>query len=146
MRVRQEAQFELAERGEPAIQVLAGVARRHSNQLARLHAIWGMGQLGRGLNHVTEPILPLLNDPDAEIRAQTAKVLGETYVAKALVPLMKALGDSSLRMRFFAAQSLGKLGNKEAVAPLLAMLRENADQDVFLRHAGVMGLVGTAEK
>src|SRR5260370_31023667 len=45
MRVRQEAQFELAERGEPAIQVLAGVARRHSNQLARLHAIWGLGQI-----------------------------------------------------------------------------------------------------
>lgn len=159
-RVRQEAQFEMVNRvfavgehGHPAaeggrkyVDALLEIALKSHNQLARLHAIWGMGQLGRGLNHITEPILPLLNDPDAELRAQTAKVLGETYVAKAAGALTKALGDSSLRVRFFAAQSLGKLGNKDAVAPLLAMLRENADQDVFLRHAGVMGLIGTADK
>ena len=44
MRVRQEAQFALVDRG--AVATLAMVAWRDQG-LARLHAIWGLGQLGR---------------------------------------------------------------------------------------------------
>ena len=50
------------------------------------------------------------------------------------------LRDESPRVRFFAAQSLGKLKAQGAVEPLFALLRENADQDVFLRHAAVLAL------
>ena len=46
-RVRQEAQFALAEKGPDAIDTLTGLARNHKNQLARLHALWGLGQIGR---------------------------------------------------------------------------------------------------
>ena len=45
MRVRQEAQFALADRGPQAIKALAIVARNNANPLARLHAIWGLGQI-----------------------------------------------------------------------------------------------------
>lgn len=155
-RVRLEAQFELADRalaiqgsGKEYMDAMIKVAQQSTNQMARIHALWGLGQVGRRgppLNNLLKPIISLLSDSDAEVRAQTAKVLGDAHVGDAVDGLLKALTDSNLRVRFFAAQSLGKLGDPKSVEPLLAMLRENADQDPFLRHAGVMGLVVTADK
>jgi quinoprotein glucose dehydrogenase len=155
-RVRLEAQFEMADRavagrGDSAeyISTMIGVAQKGSNQMARIHALWGLAQIGSHGQRFAEqltPIISVLEDQDAEIRAQIARALGDAHVANALDGLVKDLIDSNLRVRFFAAQSLGKLGNPKAVEPLLAMLRENADHDPFLRHAGVMGLVGTADK
>jgi quinoprotein glucose dehydrogenase len=154
-RVRQEAQFEIVDRAlapdaKPAVsleymRVLQQVALKGDNSLARLHALWGLGQIDRAIGGLLDPILPLLADNDAEVRAQTAKILGDARFGRATDGLIKTLRDPDLRVRFFAAEGLGKLGNKKAVAPLLAMLRENADSDPFLRHAGVMGLVGTAD-
>ena len=148
MRVRQEAQFALADRGPQAIKTLAGVAARHSNPLARLHAIWGLGQIAQRPNPnveckpeaALEPLLPLLDDSDSEVRAQAAKVIGERRFLKGHDGLIKLLSDVSPRVRFFAAMSLGKLGRREALPAILAMLRQNADQDPYLRHAGVMAL------
>ncbi|HWF18357.1 MAG TPA: HEAT repeat domain-containing protein, partial [Verrucomicrobiae bacterium] len=155
-RVRQEAQFELAARasaampisdeGRKCLDALTRTALGNSNQLARLHGIWGLGQIARKSKDALNPILPLLTDNDSEVRAQAAKVLGDDRVAGAFTGLTNSLADQNLRVRFFAAQGLGKLGNPAAVKPLLAMLRENLDQDVFLRHAGVMGLLGCADK
>src|SRR5688572_25533053 len=45
MRVRQESQFELVNRGEKGGDVLAKVAKSNDSQLARIHAIWGLTQL-----------------------------------------------------------------------------------------------------
>ncbi len=166
-RVRQEAQFELVDRALSAaakntsdfVDALTQTALKNPDALARLHGIWGLGQLAVANNersvssasptsgkNVLPPILPLLADSDAEVRAQTAKVLGDARLSTAFAGLTHLLIDPSLRVRFFAAQSLGKLGNHDAVAPLATMLRENADKDVFLRHAGVMGLLGTADQ
>src|SRR5262249_34242924 len=75
-RIRQEAQFALAERDtKEADEALLRVAHESNDQLARLHAIWGLGQRA---NHTGVPPLvqKLLADPDAEVRAQVAKVLG----------------------------------------------------------------------
>src|SRR5206468_1790119 len=47
LRVRQEAQFELADRGVAALKTLFGIARQNPNQLARLHAIWAIDQIFR---------------------------------------------------------------------------------------------------
>ncbi len=47
MRVRQAAQFALAEKGGAAIPAFVGVAREGTNRLARFHAVWGLGQVGR---------------------------------------------------------------------------------------------------
>ncbi len=141
-RVRQEAQFALVEKGPEIIPNLSVVAgNKNNHQLSRLHAIWGLGQLGRKTPRALDPLLPLLTDKDGEVRAQSAKVLGEARDARAFDGLVKLLADESLRVRFFAAMSLGKIGKKEAVAPVLAMLADNADQDQYLRHAGVMALV-----
>ena len=148
MRVRQEAQFALAERGD--WKTLAGAAAHSDHPLARLHAIWGLGQVanfrfpdGHPLNPAAlEPVVALLGDGDAEVRAQAAKVCGEGHAAKAFDGLVRQLKDESARVRSFAAISLGKLGRDAAAPALITMLRENADKDPVVRHAGVMGLVG----
>ena len=80
MRVRREAQFALADRGKSAIPVLAGATKSDQPQLARLHAIWGLGQIGRTRPARMNPFSALLDDKDAEVRAQAAKVLGDGKV------------------------------------------------------------------
>jgi quinoprotein glucose dehydrogenase len=149
MRVREEAQFALADRGGSAIKSFIGVAREKSNQLARLHAIWGIGQVAcrndvpgsqteavAGLDQLVE----LLNDPDAEVRAQSAKVLGDCHYPKAYDGLQKLLRDPYPRAQFFSALGLGKLRQRNAIPAIVAMLRENSDRDPYLRHAAVMAL------
>ncbi len=76
LRVRQEAQFALAGRGSASIPLLAKVAKEDKNPLARLHAIWGLGQLGRRGEKVREPLRALLADSNAEVRRQSARALG----------------------------------------------------------------------
>ena len=135
--------------GAEANRSLARVAASSGDLLARLHAIWGLGQLGRiqldgkqlGLWDV---LGPLLDDRQAEVRAQAARVLGEVREPKAFDGLVARLDDASPRVRSFAAIALGKLGRPEAVGPLLAMLRADGGKDAVLRHAAVMGLVGSA--
>ncbi|MBL9170297.1 MAG: HEAT repeat domain-containing protein [Verrucomicrobiales bacterium] len=146
MRVRLEAQFALAERG--AATVLTRVLQDSSHRLARLHAIWGVGQLARKAASAATPLTGVLSDRDPEVRAQAAKVLGEARCLAAFEALAARLKDENPRVRFFAALSLGKLGRIEAIGPLLGMLRENTGNDPYLRHAGVMGLagMGTPEK
>jgi len=134
LRVRQAAQFELAAQGKDA--VLAAAAQGGRGPM-RLHGIWGLGQLRR-----VEALRPLLGDPDAEVRAQAAKVLGDLRAGEGLLPLLK---DASPRVRFFAAIALGKSGRKDAAAPVLDLLRENDDRDPFLRHAGVAALAQIGE-
>jgi quinoprotein glucose dehydrogenase len=143
MRVRQEAQFALADRGDKALSVLQKVASSGHPPRARRHAIWGLGQIGRKLPEALKLILPLTRDADAEIRAQSAKVLGDGGFGPARDALVELLRDPEPRVRFFAALALGKLGSSTvSTAAVLQMLRDNADKDPFLRHAGVMTLAG----
>lgn len=148
-RVRQEAQFALADKGVSSINTLVSVARRNRNSLARLHAIWGIGQVNSKfkaqnssaeISAAMDALVLLLGDEDAQVKAQSAKVLGDARFAKAYEALNGLLGDSSPRVRFFAAMSLGKLGRREAVPAIFSLLRANTDTDPYLRHAGVMAL------
>ena len=132
-RIRLSAQQELVRRGEA--ELLAALARDRSQPLIpRLHAVWGLGQLGAPSD------LAWAEGDEPELRAQLAKVAGEAGGERWAEDLIRWLDDESPRVRFFAAQSLGKLGAREAVEPLFALLRENADRDVFLRHAAVLAL------
>ncbi len=142
-RVRLEAQFTLAEKGAASVASFARVLKAgEATAYARWHATWGLGQLATKHREAVNEIRPLLADRDPEVRAQAAKLLGDHRVEAAFEELVARLEDESARVRFFAAQSLGKLGRPEAAEPLLALLKENADEDEYLRHAAVMGLVG----
>jgi quinoprotein glucose dehydrogenase len=142
MRVRLEAQYALAAKGTASIAPLSAVAKDNKSQLARLHAVWGLGQIGRKDATAYKSVLALADDGDAEVRVQVAKVLGDGKYTEAFAKLVGQLKDDEPRVRFFAAQGLGRLGRKQATAPVLAMLRANDDKDQYLRHAGVMALVG----
>lgn len=138
MRVRLKAQFELADRG--AARELLAAARQKQNRLARLHGLWGIGQLARRNLSQARPLVEFLRDADAEVRAQAAKVIGDVRYAAAADALVPMLRDSSPRVRFFAAEALGRIRHRPAVQPLIAMLEENNDEDVYLRHAGSLAL------
>lgn len=145
MRVRNEAQFELVDRGPIGSEKLLAAARTGEPLLARLHGIWGLGQLARKASTSTATLSSLLRDPHSEVRAQTAKVLGEARAKDAFRPLSRALQDPQERVRFFAAVALAKLGDRKAVQPILEMLRRNGDSDVYVRHAGVIALASLAQ-
>jgi quinoprotein glucose dehydrogenase len=140
-RVRLEAQYELANRGgEPVVAPLHKRVGEDNEQLARIHSIWALGQIARKEPKVLEPLVKLLDDPDSEIRAQACKILGDAKYAGAYNGLVKRFRDETLRVRFFAAMGVGKIGKPEGAAKILTLLRENADRDPYVRHAGVMAL------
>lgn len=140
-RVRQEAQFELAARGIYSSATLQRVALDASAEVrARLHAVWGLGQLARQQADVLEPLVDVLGDENPALRAQTAKTLGDLRFEPAFARLRELTRDPDARVRFEAAMALGKLGNAQAVGDIVNALRENADRDAYLRHAGVTAL------
>jgi quinoprotein glucose dehydrogenase len=140
-RVRQAAQFQLAAKGAHAS--LATAAQKGATMLARVHGIWGLGQVGKP--EALAVVAAMLADGDGEIRAQAARVLGDRRFTGANERLAAMLADPSPRVRFHAAIALGKAAHKGAVAPLFTLLAENADKDPLLRHAGIFGLAGCAD-
>lgn len=144
-RVRQGAQLELAKRGKK--EALLAVARAsNAMQIARIHGLWGYGQLLRRSAAESAPIVALLRDTDPEIRRQSAKILGDATTTaakadgKALVPL---LNDESPRTRAMAAIALGKFREPAAVEALFALAARDGGEPV-MRQAVVAGLAGCA--
>jgi putative heme-binding domain-containing protein len=139
-RVRLKAQYELAERKATAI--FEKAVQQKENQLARVHGIWGLGQLKSAAS-----IQPLLTDSDEEIIAQSAKVLGDIFDASAADQLIPLVGSANPRVAFFASQALGRVKSEKAIPALLQQIEKNADKDVYIRHAAVLALsrIGKAE-
>ncbi|MGB5318795.1 MAG: HEAT repeat domain-containing protein [Eudoraea sp.] len=140
MRIRQKAQFELANRTFWGYRALKNTLVENDNQFARIHAIWGIGQIASDSYSKAEPLQDLLGDPDPEIIAQAAKVLGDLRYKEAGESLIPLLNHDSARVQFFAAQALGRIKMKEAINPLLELLASNADEDLYIRHAAVLAL------
>lgn len=140
MRIRQRAQFELASRGNKGYTEFKNALEAGRDRFARIHSLWGIGQMARNMDHRGEYLMQWLDDGDTEIVAQAAKVLGDIRFSRAAPKLVPLLASESPRVRFFAAQALGRMAYPDAVAPLLRMIAENADNDVYLRHAGVLAL------
>ena len=154
--VRLEAQYELATRPvEEAIKAFNAVAKESKNRIARLHAIWGLGQC-----NATGQISNFSEDADDEIRAQVGKSLATrpTLQASFRKVLAKLMSDKNTRVQAQAAVAYGKTesgltepsATERAVLPvdtympLFDLLQANADKDVYLRQAAVQGLVGMA--
>ncbi|TLD69670.1 c-type cytochrome [Phragmitibacter flavus] len=145
-RVRIEAQLELVKRQQwSQLQTIA--FDRKTSELARVHAIWGLG-IGLRLHDLkAEPLLPLLSDSSDHIRAQTAKILGDAPAslkgdeAAKLIPL---LSDQDAPTRLQTAIALGKFKFPGAIEPLIEFAHRDAS-DPVLRHAASYSLAGCAQ-
>jgi putative membrane-bound dehydrogenase-like protein len=140
MRVRQKAQFELAQRKGEGYEALVKAAKESKNQFARIHGIWGIGQMAAVDKQKGMVLMELLRDSDPEIVAQATRVIGDVRLAEAGELLIAGLTNENDRVRFFSAQALGRIAHKPAVDPLLKLIEANADADVYLRHAAVLAL------
>ena len=145
-RVRLAAQFELVKQQRE--DVLSIAMNNHEKPLARLHAIWGLGQMGR-----TSPIVgdlfgeALAGADGEEAQAQAVKVIGDLRWQNHFDDVLILVGRArSPRLRFFVAQVLGRFGSKKAAPSLLAMLKDNVEQDAFVRHAAAMALAVCADE
>ena len=141
MRIRQKAQFALVERSDEGNSILQAAIAQTDNQLKRIHGIIGVAQMARTVDSkYAQFLVRYLSDEDQEIRAQTAKWLGDIRYegsAPSIVPLLK---DFSPRARFFAAEALGRMAYSEAHSEIEQMLIKNNDEDAYLRHVGSLAL------
>ena len=154
-RVRLEAQWELARRGEEA-RLEQTLADRAEPARKRVHAIWGLGQIARrsaapARERIAAAIVAHAADPERDVRCVVAREAGEAGVARpARGPLVARLADDDPQVRATAAIALGRLGPGSAavVTALVAVAeRELAGEhpDPHLRHAVVMGLAGATD-
>ena len=150
-RVRLAAEQALVARAGGAAALKSVAADPKSPRFARLHAVWGLGQLAKDPG-ATDAMAALLGDADSEIRAQSIKVIGDrrelsgNKAAEIVSRVRTALRDPDPRVRFFAAQALGKLKVKEAVPALLDLVKSNGDSDAFIRHAAAVSLAALADE
>jgi quinoprotein glucose dehydrogenase len=148
-RVRQNAQLELASRGEANVPALAKLAKSGDSAHGRLHAVWALGNIhsfarkaGRvEKSDALEAVLPVLSDAVPQVRANAARVLGDAAYGRAFDGLVRLTTDADPHVQAQASIALGKLGRREAIPALFALLESNADRDPFLRHAAVQALV-----
>jgi quinoprotein glucose dehydrogenase len=145
MRVRQRAQFALADRGGDAVEVFRELLDARNAKIVRLHAMWGLWQIGRKTPERFKHLEPLLNDQDDEVRAQAAKIVGDGRWHPAAERLIALLKDPSPRVQFFAAQSLGQLKHAPAVESLVVLVRDNDNRDAYLRHAAIHALANIGD-
>jgi quinoprotein glucose dehydrogenase len=174
-RVRLAAQFELAERAsqeatrasnhapvglddaQAYVALSVGsisplLLAPHSARVKR-HAIWALGHVARKHPGAVMAVVAHLKSRDSETRMQAARWIGDLRIeptsvddkAQTRKDLTALLSDADLRVRFEAAIAVGRLGIAESMEPLLTMIAENDDRDPYLRHAGVMGLVGVGD-
>ena len=137
-RVRLKAQFELVRRAD--VTTFRVTASRAEHQLARIHSLWGIGQLARKDPQHSALLEAFTSDPDPEIRAQAARMIGDVRDERLAGALLPLVADAAPRARFFAAEALGRLAYGPAIPALVQMLAGNDDRDVNLRHAGSLAL------
>lgn len=155
-RIRLKAQFELVKR-ESRTELQAASAK--GTRIARIHAIWGLGQLFRMSKSIHGGDLEkLFADPDAEIRTQAVKTLSEIAPSNLALHQSPApeqepfgsefiplLNDPSPRVRFQAALALGNARHPFGAKSILKMARSiESESNTYLRHAAIVGLTGCA--
>lgn len=162
-RVRLFSQFALAAHETRPVDRLAAVATDAARPLvARVHALWALGQIARSNEGAAAPAAAAVlaiaaatgaeaTGDRAELLAQACSVLGDLRHAAASPLFVACLRAASPRVRFFSAQALGRLGDPVAIEPLAALVRDNATMDAAgsagdrtLRHAATVALARCA--
>lgn len=130
--VRVEVGLALAQLGPAALSELVE-ALKHSEWLVRLHAVESLGKMKAP--EAVEPLLYLLfNDPDAAVREDAVRALGEIGDARATEFLLKVIDEPGLRP--LAIDALGQIGDVSAVPALIAIVSGTARPEVSRVVAG----------
>lgn len=159
-RLRCEAQWELARRTAVA-SLRRVIDDTGSPTLARVHAAWGLEQIGRATHDgphesaVVEGLVKAASDPAWEVRLAATRSLGElspeaSARAAIRVALRSRLDDEHAHVCATAAIAAGRLGVRDEDDPgiadrLVGLASTDIENDPALRHAIVMGLSGAAQ-
>jgi putative membrane-bound dehydrogenase-like protein len=146
-RIRLRAQFELVNRGAKGLAALTTAAEKNESLLARVHAVWGLGQIARRINPSPIPtLIALLKDAEPEIRAQSAKVLADAHASQAADAIAPLLADASPHVRLLAGIALSKMARPSDLQAAVSMIDGNKTRDTFVRHAGIVLMAAAAAK
>lgn len=114
-RVRLEAQWELAGRGLPSLAALNDVAEDSSSQMQRLHALWAIQEILRGVSVFTSTnevevsifsLLHLTETKDRLVAAHAARALAEAKSDEGFEASAAVLSGSSAVVRAVAGHAL----------------------------------------
>src|SRR6185436_11601204 len=119
-RIRQLAANGLVETADAATIDRLTDMLRVEDAAARSAALETLPKLG---TRATPFIIPLLTDPDGDVRIFAANVLAHIPDPAAVEPLCTALKDSNANVRNAAAEAMGKSGDTRGVEPLLEAIR-----------------------
>lgn len=149
-KIRQQTQFELAKRGQAALVPFKTVAvDSRKDVFSRIHSIWGLSQLvfNEAINkQELASLIPLLADDNKQVRAQTARVLGDHNAQFSVPALTQTLKSDNGQAAMYAAIGLGRIGSTSAVPVIIKKLAAIGDKDLWLRHALVMALKGMTKE
>jgi len=127
-----------------AVDVLARASVAHGDRFPGI--VFALAQKRR-ISLPLEAQLKLLEDEDWEVRAKSAKHLGQIKAPGAVGPLIAVLGeeegDDDVQRE--VAKALGLIGDARAVELLIAVLRADySDYEVQCEVAKALGLIGDA--
>jgi HEAT repeat protein len=139
-RARRLAVASLAEHGDAIVDALVATLRQQHDNLNVLSS--ALDLLAVSDIDVVEPLIRFLDSPDANLRIQTALILGERRDRRAIPPLLAHLRDADPNVRFHIIEALGRLHATEASESLITIAEE---RDFFLAFPAIQALsrVGT---
>ena len=150
-RVRLKAQFELVSRvgaGTIKLRLLINASRPDQPQLARIHAVWTLGQIARaGDTDAVETLTNLLADEDAQIVVQSLRTIADlpNYDGR---KLLQSLQHPDSQVRFLALSAFGEHPAVDAVPTLIQLADTIKLQQTYLRFglARALSACATAEQ
>ena len=99
-RVRQSAQFALVKKGDSVLPLFKQIiSAAKPDEIAPLHALWGVGQFARAGNESAQAeLIECLDHEIMEIRANAARLCGDLGLVQSKAKLIGLLKDPSPRV------------------------------------------------
>jgi putative membrane-bound dehydrogenase-like protein len=135
---RMRAQWTLIKQGHAASpSVTSALASSQTKPLAKRHLVWAVNEIAGGTTEGRAALVAALEDPEPDVRAQSARALGLRADWGAEEALRARMADSDAIVRLQANIALGRIGKPRATPGLLQALSE---KDEFLRFSARVAL------